>query len=315
MKINENIDLLEEKYRPQTIDDIILPKSIREKFRSYIKNDNLPNILLISDTPGLGKTTLVKILVNEMDSETKWINASKDNGVDTIRYMVENFCSSGSYNTKKKMVVMDESDSLTIGTKTAPGSQEILRGTIETYNTSSRFILTANYEDRFIAPLLDRLTIFNFDDIMQQNKSEVGAQMLQRLKFILENEGIEYKESDVKNIIMENFPSMRAMTVAIERNTINKVLTVSSSNIIHEYDELMKLVQSKEFGKVRSQIMTLSSITNFYTWFWKNMEKYIEPKQMPGIIIELAQAQDMNSRAKNKQITLMMLLTKIMKVI
>lgn len=314
MKINDKIDLLEEKYRPQILDDIILPQKEKEKFKEYIQKDKLPNILLISETPGLGKTTLVKILVNEMDCETKWINASKDNGVDVIRNTVENFCSSSSYNTKKKLVVMDESDSLTIGSKTAPGSQEILRGTIETYSTSSRFILTANYVERFIDPLLDRLTIFNFDEIMQNNKKEVGILMYNRLKYILENENIEYNDVDVKTIMMEHFPSMRAMTVAIERNNQNGKLVLTNSSVFSEYENIMKLVKEKSFIKVRSQIMILNNVTNFYTWFWKNLDKYVNPKQMPGIIIELSSAQDMNARAKNKQIPLMSFLTKMMKV-
>jgi len=321
MKINNETSLLEEKYRPQTIDDMILPEAERQKFKSYIKDGKLPNLLLISNTPGIGKTTLTKIFVNELNKETKWINASKDNGVDVIRNSVEGFCSTGSYNTNGKLVIMDEADSLTVGTRTAPGSQEILRGTIESFNKSSRFILTANYEDRFIEPLVSRLTKFNFDDIFQKNKKEVAVQIFNRLKFILENEGISYEANDVKEIVKTHFPSIRNMTVAIERNTQDGKLIISDLGVATEFSELLSTVfgkddNMKKFTNSRRIITDFTNPTSFYSWLWLNIDDTIsktsmDEKRQSYLFQELDKAQDNDSRASNKQITLMSFIVKL----
>jgi replication factor C small subunit len=315
MLVNEKYDIWEEKYRPQIIDDIILPKKLKDKFKKYLDTDSLTNMLLVSSTPGLGKTTLSHIIKNTLESETKWINASRDNGVDTIRYTVERFCESGSYNMKKKLLIMDEADSLTQGTKTAPGSQEILRGTIEMYSAGTRFILTANYIDRFIEPLLSRLEVIDLDKEFQDAKMEIGKEMFLRLKYILENENIEYSDSDVKNIMMEHFPSMRNMTVALNANIQGNKLIITNTNVFNEYETILKLAIAKDFTKTRSELLLLTNCTTFYTWLWKNADKYFEPRKLVPLFTNLALHQDMDSRAKNKQITLMSFLIKVMEIV
>jgi len=310
--INDKFNIWEEKYRPQIIDDIILPQEYKEQFKEFSKQDMVPNMLFVSSIPGTGKTTLTKIIINETNSSVKWINASQDNNVSTIRNEIVGFASTISAEGKKKIIILDEADNLTTSSAGMAGAQDILRGVIEQYIDNVRFILTANYKDRFIEPLLSRLKVYDFDEIFMTHKKEIGKQMLHRLIFICENENIEYNKDDLKEIIKINYPSMRNMIIMLQQNVFNNKLVLKNKKVNTIYNDIIEAVLKKDFELMRKLVMEASNVSSFYGWFWKNVFDKLPNNIKSKITIKLAQYQDMDKRATLKDITLAAFLTELM---
>jgi DNA polymerase III delta prime subunit len=186
-----NADLLIEKYRPRTIDDYVFTdENVKNKILSFIENKDGMTIpiphLLLSGKQGSGKTSLALLLVKlvgVIDYDVLFINGSKENSVETVREKISNFCTTmplGNF----KVVIIDESDYLSIN------SQAILRGEIERYSNSVRFILTCNYRNKILPAILSRLQKFHFNSLDMDT-------YVNRIVKILDTEGITYKEEDI----------------------------------------------------------------------------------------------------------------------
>ena len=222
-------NLLVEKYRPQTLTDLVLSDSNRKYFHSI--TDEIPNLLFVG-TPGLGKTTLARILVNDvLECQYLYINASDENGIDTIRSKVVGFSQTKSLDGKHKVVILDEADGITID------GQRALRNTMEEYSSMTRFILTANYKHKIIPAIQSRTQFFDltppFDDVVK------------RIVDIVKQEGIKI-EADQKpnfvNLIKQNYPDIRKVLNSIQKATIDGKFAVETSldnndivNKIHEF--------------------------------------------------------------------------------
>jgi len=311
-KINTEFNIWEEKYRPQVLEDLIIPEEYREQFAEYMKQEMLPNMLFVSSIAGAGKTSLAKIIINETQPSVKWINASQDNNVSTIRNEIVGFASTISAEGKKKLIVLDEADNLTTSSAGSAGAQDILRGVIEQFANNTRFILTANYKDRFIAPLLSRLKVYDFDEIFMTHKKELGKQMYQRLIFICENENVEFNKKDIQEIIKINYPSMRNMIVMIQQNVFNGKLILKNRKVNTIFNEILEATLKKDFNQMRKLTLEASNPSAFYTWFWKNAFENLPPKVKPEITLKLAQYQELDRNARNKSITLAGFLTELM---
>jgi len=303
-----NSSIWAEKYRPQTIDDLIFPEKIKKKFKEYVKNGTLPNIGLFGSIPGSGKTSIATALKNDLETETLWLNGSKENNVDTFRFKVSNFAGKISTQGNFRLIIIDESDYLTSNT------QALLRGDIEAFYASARFVFTGNYPDRLIEPLLQRLEIYNLDEIYQNNKKELAKQILERLTFILENENVKYDKKDILEIIKTYYPSTREMIIFIQKNVFDGQLVVEREqlNSGNYFKEIFKEVKNKDFLKVKTLVDNIVAPDIFYTYMWKNLENLIEEKDLAKTIILLADYYDQNSRAKNKFIPIMAFLTRLM---
>ena len=308
MKKIGNSSIWVEKYRPNTIEDLVFPEKYKNKFLEYVKNGTLPNIGLFGTIPGSGKTSIATCLKNDLNTETLWLNGSKENNVDTFRYKVSNFASKISTQNNFRLIILDESDYLTTN------AQALLRGDIENFYSTARFIFTGNYSDRLIEPLLQRLEIYNLDEIYQNNKKELVKQILERLMFILENEKIEYNKKDLLEIIKTYYPSLREMIIFIQKNVFDNKLIVNkdSLNSNNYFLEIFKEVKNKDFYKVKELVDNILAPDVFYTYLWKNLENIINESDLPKVIILLADYYDQNSRAKNKYIPIMAFLTRLM---
>jgi replication factor C small subunit len=311
-KINEKFNIWEEKYRPQVIEDLILPEEYKKQFKEIVKQEMLPNMLFVSSIPGTGKTSLVKCIINETDPSVKWINASQNNNVSTVRNEIVGFASTISAEGKKKLIVLDEADNLSTSSAGTAGAQDILRGVIEQYSQNVRFILTANYKDRFITPLLSRLKVYDFDEIFMTHKKELAKQMYQRLIFICENEKIEYKKEDLQELIKTHYPSMRNMIVALQQNIFDNKLILKNKKVDTIYDELFQATLQKDFEKVRQLTLEASNPSGFYTWFFKHKFPLINDNFKIELAIKLAYYQELDRNARNKAITLTGFLSEIM---
>ena len=231
-------NLFVEKYRPQTLSDLVLSDSNRKYFESI--TDEIPNLLFVG-TPGLGKTTLARILVNDvLECQYLYINASDENGIDTIRSKVVGFAQTKSLDGKVKVVILDESDGITLD------GQRALRNTMEEYSSGTRFILTANYKHKIIPAIQSRTQFFDlnppFDDVVK------------RVVDIIKQEGIKIEpdqKANFVNVIKQSYPDIRKIINNVQKSTISNIFTVDHSvdnkdiiNVIHKHvtsNEVLKL--------------------------------------------------------------------------
>ena len=296
-----------EKYRPRCIDDLIFPEKEKEKIKSWLSEGNLPNIGIFGTTPGTGKTSLITAIKEELNTETLWLNGSKENSIDTFRYKVSNFASKTSLNGNFRLVIIDESDYLSVN------AQALLRGDLETFSKTARFLFTGNYPDRLIEPLLQRLQVFDLDKMFRTNAKELTKQILERLVFILENEGIKYNKEDLLKVIKAFYPSTRAMIMTLQKNVIAGELQLTDFGISNnEFEELMEVTKTRKYNDIRKVVSNLSlNPDSFYSFLYKNLDKYFTPASVPNVVVLLADYQDMSARAKNKEIPLLAFLTKL----
>jgi len=222
-------NLLVEKYRPGKLSDMVLSESNRKFFDSI--TDEIPNLLFVG-TPGLGKTTLAKILVNDvLQCQYLYINASDENGIDTIRSKVVGFSQTKSLDGKHKVVILDEADGITID------GQRALRNTMEEYSSMTRFILTANYKHKIIPAIQSRTQFFDlvppFDDVVK------------RVVSVVKSEGIKIEAAqkpNFVNLIKQDYPDIRKILNTVQKSTIDNTFTVDHSvdskeivSVIHKH--------------------------------------------------------------------------------
>ena len=298
MKINENEFVWVEKYRPQTIDDIILPEAYKDIFRGYITNNEIPNLLLTSNNPGLGKTSIAKILVKETNADMLFLNGNLDTGVDIMRSRVIDFCSSASLDDSPRIVLIDEFENL------SQNSAASTKSTIEAFPNTT-FIFTANYINKIPEPVRNRMIHFDFDEIYFKNKSEIGKLILKRLMYILENEVINYDKNDLPKIIKAYYPSTRGMIQVLQRFSNNQKLELNDTlkegaNIFNLLTDTLK---EKDFKEMRKLINNVIDCGGFYEYFFKNLD-ILEDNSKPEAILILARYQDMDNSARDKTITL-----------
>lgn len=298
MKINENEFIWVEKYRPQTIDDIILPETYKDIFRGYITNNEIPNLLLTSNNPGLGKTSIAKILVKETNADMLFLNGNLDTGVDIMRSRVIDFCSSASLDDSPRIVFIDEFENL------SQNSLSSIKSTLESFSNIT-FIFTANYINKIPEPVRNRMIHFDFDEIYFKNKSEIGKLILKRLMYILENEGVNYDKNDLPKIIKAYYPSTRGMIQVLQRFSNNQKLEINDTlkegaNIFNLLTDTLK---EKDFKEMRKLINNVIDCGGFYEYFFKNLD-ILEDNSKPEAILILARYQDMDNSARDKTITL-----------
>lgn len=293
--------MLVEKYRPRTVEDIILPLSELKKILYYRDNELPQNILMSSNTPGTGKTSIARSLITDLKADYLWINASKDNGIDMIRSSIYTFASSISFESKYKIVVLDECDNLSIE------AQKSLRGVIEEFSKNCRFILTCNYIDKISTPILNRFAHIDLDLIFQNSdyKKELGKLVLERLEFILKNENIEYAREDLINVIRKMFPSIRAMIIFIQQNIIDNRLVVDFNTYFsnEQYEKILDAIKIKDFTLMRELVQNLSNTSGIYNFVWTNIEKYFQKKSLPKVIVMTHHYLDSDKRGIDKTIT------------
>jgi len=207
-----------EKYRPKTLDNIVLSEENRKILEGFRNNKDIPHLLFVS-TPGTGKTSMAKIIVNDiLQCDYLYINASDENGIDTIRHKIIGFAQTKSFSGGIKVIILDEADSLT-----GDGARA-LRNVMEEYAESTRFILTANYKHKIIPPIQSRCQTLNFD----HNISDVTKHCLK----ILSKEGIKVTSDNISalgNLIKSNFPDFRKILNELQKYSVTGSLQITDN--------------------------------------------------------------------------------------
>jgi DNA polymerase III delta prime subunit len=251
MKISHYNDLWVEKYRPKTLDDLLLNDDNREYFLSL--KDDIPNLLFYGSA-GIGKTTLAKILVNDvLNCQYLYINASDENGIDTIRGKVMSFSQVRSFDGTKKVIILDEFCGMTLD------AQKTLRNVMEEYHNSTRFILTANYIKKIIEPIKSRCSMFEL-------KTDIDS-VIKRCVSILVKEQIIINDEEkrkITNFVSSRFPDIRKTINDLQKFSISGNLTILENDEVLDFAETVyqKIVEKKSSLEIRKYIIESESLFN-----------------------------------------------------
>jgi replication factor C small subunit len=234
-----------EKYRPQCLKDLVLEPSVREYFEKTLAEGTIPHVLFCGPA-GTGKTTLAKILVKELDAVYRYINASDERGIDSVREKIVPFAQTKSIDGKLKIIILDEIDGFT------PDAQRALRNIIEEYSGNLRFILTANYKNRISTPLKSRTIAF---ELMPPLK-EVTA----RIVHVIGSESIEVAAEQkplLSNLIQTNYPDVRKIIGLVQKYTSDGKLNITEDINVELFakDVLKLLKKEKDISKVREFVI------------------------------------------------------------
>ena len=313
IKIDEKHYIWAEKYRPQTVEDLIIPATIKIQLQNWIKDGQIPNLGIWGNTPGLGKTSLTNALTKDLNASVLWKNASGEGGIDTMREEIPPFASSVSIDGRPKIVVLDEADNLT---SQQNGAQYNLRGSIEKYAKNCRFILTGNYKEKVIKPILNRLSNFDFDELFIKNKKELGAEIFKRLCWILENEKVEYDKTDVTKVIKNFWPSIREMTMFLQKSIVDNHLVIDEKYVEVDKikEEVMKCIKARDFKGMLKAVNDMPDPSSLYTYIYKHMEEYFDyaEKSIPHMILKLSNYMDKASRARDEMVNCAAFCTDVM---
>jgi DNA polymerase III delta prime subunit len=296
-----------EKYRPNKIEDCILPDGIKSTFQEFVNKKEIPNLLL-AGSAGVGKTTVARALCEEVGCDYIIINGSDENGVDTIRVKIKNYASSMSLMGGRKVIILDEADYLT------PNAQAILRAGIEEFASNCSFIFTCNFKNRIIDPIHSRCTVIDFKP--NGSKAKMAVQFFKRVEWILQEESINYEKDVVAAVITKHFPDNRRILNELQRygisGTIDKGILAAVSDV--QMGELINSLKNKDFASCRKWVT--NNLDNDQTRIFRNiydaLYNELKPGSVPQLVLILAKYQYQAAFVADHEINLIACLTEIM---
>ena len=300
-----------EKYRPQKIEDCILPENIKKTFRDFLNKGEVPNLLL-SGPAGCGKTTVAKALCNELGVDSYVINGSDEGRfLDTVRNNAKNFASTVSLSSqaKHKVIIIDEADN------TTPDVQLLLRASIEEFSRNCRFIFTCNYKNKIIEPLHSRCAVVEFG-IQGKSKQEIAAKFFGRLVSILEQERIEADKKVLAELINKHFPDWRRVLNECQRYAVGG--KIDTGILAHFSDvkvnDLIKNLKEKDFPQVRK--WCVDNLDNdpsvLLRRIYDSLYTSLVPSTIPAAVLILAKYQYQIAFVADQEINMLACLTEIM---
>lgn len=275
------------KYRPKSIDEVILPAVVKKMIKEQLSSGNVPNFLFVGQ-PGTGKTTVAYAIAKELDADVLFINASLDGNVDTLRTRITQFVSTVSFTNSKKIVVLDEADHLN-PSSTMPA----LRGFLDEFSSNALFIFTCNYPERIIGPLQSRLTRIDFK-FSKDERTSALTQMLKNVCLLLDKESVKYDKKTVAALISKNFPDFRRTIVELQRYSSSGEIDSGILATIDEtgFNDLVAHLREKNFTKCRQWIANNQmDSSQFYRLFYDKVSPLLIPQSVPQMILLIGEAQ------------------------
>jgi DNA polymerase III delta prime subunit len=300
-----------EKYRPKTIDECILPESIKKTFIDFLNKGEIPNMLL-AGPPGIGKTTVAKALCNELGVDFYVINGSDEGRfLDTVRNNAKNFASTVSLSStaKHKVIIIDEADN------TTSDVQLLLRASIEEFSKNCRFIFTCNYKNKIIEPLHSRCAVVEFG-IKGKDKAKLAAGFYNRLQEILQTEGVEFDQKVLIELINKHFPDWRRVLNECQRyasnGKIDSAILASFSDV--SVNELIKNLKEKNFPEVRKWVVNNldNDSSDLLRRIYDSSYEFLVPSSIPAAVLIIAKYQYQIAFVADQEINLLACLTELM---
>jgi len=300
-----------EKYRPKTIEDCILPESIKKTFLDFLDKGEVPNLLLAGPA-GCGKTTVAKALCNQLGVDVYVINGSDEGRfLDTVRNNAKNFASTVSFSSeaKHKVIIIDEADN------TTPDVQLLLRASIEEFSNNCRFIFTCNYKNKIIEPLHSRCAVVEFG-IKGKAKQEIAAAFFKRLNDILDKERIETDKKVLAQLINNHFPDWRRVLNECQRYSVSGKI---DSGILATFsdvsvNDLTKNLKQKNFTEVRK--WCVDNLDNdpgvLLRRIYDSLSSSLVSSSIPAAVLIIAKYQYQIAFVADQEINMLACLTEIM---
>ena len=309
--MNDKLFLWVEKYRPKTIEDCILPESTKEIFQGFLEQSEIPNLLL-AGTAGVGKTTVAKALCETLGTDYLVINGSDEGRfLDTVRNQAKVFASTVSLTStaKHKVIIIDEADN------TTHDVQLLLRACIEEFQKNCRFIFTCNYKNKIISPLHSRCSVVDFA-LKGKEKATMAGAFFNRVKTILDSEGVNYEPKVVAEVVQKHFPDFRRTLNELQRYSSSGKIDTGILGVSNDINitNLVGYIRKKEFTNMKkwvTQNMDNEPVA-IMRKIYDNLYNHFDPKSIPEAVLVISEYQYKSAFVVDQEINMVAFLTELM---
>ena len=298
-----------EKFRPHTIADTVLPPNLQATFQQFVDDKNIPNLLL-TGRAGVGKTTVARAMLDQLGADYIVINGSMHGNIDTLRTDILNFASTVSFSGGRKYVILDEADYLN------PNStQPALRNFMEEYSRNCGFILTCNFKNKLIDPLISRCSVIEFA-IPKEDKPKLAMRFYKRVIEILKKENVEADPKAVAGVIEKHFPDWRRVLNELQRYSVTGKIDVGILTNLQEdsFKQLVGFLKNKEFSNVRKWVGENSDVdtTTFFRKFYDQASDLMDSPSIAQLVLILAKYQYQSAFVADHEINIAACMTEVM---